>query len=188
MIKSCFCVWHKILTVESSCFFAGPHTLASCGNLTLTGSQSFGGGGRPLIYEWELTSPDSGQDITDIRDVLSGLSSDAVRVKLSGTMFETGKAYEFKLKVANFLNQSSFEEVTHSITKAAEPVPALTLSSGIDLNEGEVFVSEELSIKATAIVSKTLTYRGPFVSSFSIQYKCSSEYRFTSSFHDLYAT
>ena len=113
-----------------------------------------------------MTSPVSGQDVTDITNVLSGLSSDADRVDLPGTLFESDKIYAFKLKVASFLNPSSFEEVTHSITKAAEPVPALTLSSGIDLNEGEVFVSEELSIKATAIVSKTLTYCGPFVSSF----------------------
>ena len=74
---------------------------------------------------------------------------------LPGTMFETDKAYEFKLKVANFLYPSIFEEVTHVITKAAEPVPALTLSSGIELTEGEVFVSEDLSIKASAIVSTT---------------------------------
>lgn len=74
---------------------------------------------------------------------------------LPGTMFETDKAYEFKLKVANFLYPSIFEEVTHVITKAAEPVPALTLSSGIELTEGEVLVSEDLSIKASAIVSTT---------------------------------
>ena len=70
-------------------------------------------------------------------------------------MFETDRAYEFKLKVANFLYPSSFEEVTHVIRKATEPVPALTLSSGIELTEGEVFVSEDLSIKASAIVSTT---------------------------------
>ena len=136
-------------------FLAGPNTLASCGNLTLSGSQSFGGGGRPLIYEWKLTSPNSGQDFTDITNLLNELSLDANRVNLPGTMFETDKTYEFKLKVANFLNQSSFEEVTHLITKATEPVPALTLSSSIDLFEGEVFVSEDLSIKAIAIVSAT---------------------------------
>ena len=135
--------------------FAGPHTLASCGNLTLSGSQSFGGGGRPLIYKWNLTSPNKGQDVTNITNFLNELSLDAVRVKLPGTMFEIDTAYEFQLKVANFLYPSSFEEVTHVITKAAEPVPALTLSSGIELSEGEVYVSEDLSIKASAIVSTT---------------------------------
>lgn len=100
-----------------------------------------------------MTSPVSGQDVTDITNVLSGLSSDADRVDLPGTLFESDKIYAFKLKVATFLNPSSFEEVTHSITKATDPVPALTLSSSIDLNEGEVVVSEDLSIKASAIVS-----------------------------------
>jgi len=131
----------------------GPDTLSSCGNLTLSGVQSFGGGGRPLIFDWELISPDSGQDSTAIRDVLSGLADD--RVDLPGSLFESGKVYSFKLKVANFLNQSSFEETTHWVIKSTDPVPALTLSSSIDLNEGEVFVSEHLSIKASAIVSTT---------------------------------
>jgi len=102
-----------------------------------------------------LTSPNSGQDFTDITNVLNELRSDAHRVELPGTMFETDKAYEFKLKVANFLYPSNFEEVTQVIRKATEPVPALTLSSGIELTEGEVFVSEDLSIKASAIVSTT---------------------------------
>lgn len=131
----------------------GPDTLSSCGNLTLSGLQSFGGGGRPLIFEWELTSPNGGQDVTDIRAVLSGLGQDADRVHIPGTLFNSGKTYVFKLKVANFLDSSNFVEVTHSIVKATDPVPALTLSSAIDLNVGEVFVSEELSIKAGAIVS-----------------------------------
>ena len=100
-----------------------------------------------------MTSPNSGQDVADITNFLDGLGSDADRVDIPGTMFDANKTYEFTLKVANFLEPSSFEEVTHSITKATEPVPALTMSSGIDLNVGEVFVSEELSIKASAIVS-----------------------------------
>ena len=102
-----------------------------------------------------MTSPNKGQDVTNITNFLNELSLDAVRVKLPGTMFEIDTAYEFQLKVANFLYPSSFEEVTHVITKAAEPVPALTLSSGIELSEGEVYVSEDLSIKASAIVSTT---------------------------------
>ena len=134
-------------------FVKGPDTLSSCGNLTLSGLQSFGGGGRQLIFVWELTLPVSGQDVTNITNVLSGLNSD--RVDLPGSLFESDRVYVFTLKVATFLNPSSFEEITHSITKASDPVPALTLSSNIDLNEGEVFVSEGLSIKASAIVSTT---------------------------------
>ena len=136
-------------------FPKGPDTLSSCGNLTLSGLQSFGGGGRQLIFEWELTSPLSGQDVTNISNVLTGLSPDTDRVDLPGTLFQPDKVYVFKLKVATFLNPSSFEEITHSIIKATDPVPSLTLSSSIDLNEGEVFVSEGLSIKASAIVSTT---------------------------------
>lgn len=147
------CHFKENSDMERLFFFAGPHTLASCGNLTLSGSQSFGGGGRLLIYKWQLTSPNSGQDVADITNVLNELSSDADRVNLPGAMFDTGKAYEFKLRVANFLNLSSFEEVTHLITKAAGPVPAVTLSSSIDLNKGNALVSEDLAIKASVIVS-----------------------------------
>ena len=140
-------------------FIEGPDTLSSCGNLTLSGLQSFGGGGRPLIFDWELASPDSGQDAAGIEAVLNGLSSDADRVDLPGSLFESDKVYVFTLKVATFLDPSSFEQITHSITKASEPVPALTLGSSIDLSDGEVFVSEELSIKASAIVSTTAVAR-----------------------------
>jgi len=130
----------------------GPGTLSSCGNLTLSGLQSSGGGGRPLVFQWVLESPNSGPDVTAINSVLSGISNDD-RVDLPGTVFDPDKVYEFKLKVATFLSPTSFEEITHSITKATEPVPALTLSSSIDLNEGEVFVSDGLSIKASAVVA-----------------------------------
>lgn len=102
-----------------------------------------------------MASPISGQDVLDITGVLDGLNSDADRVELPGSLFESDKVYVFKLKVATFLDSSNFEEITHSVTKASDPVPALTLSSSIDLSEGEVFVSEGLSIKASAIVSTT---------------------------------
>lgn len=101
-----------------------------------------------------MESPNSGSDVTAINNVLSGISN-ADRVDLPGTVFDSDKVYEFKLKVATFLSPASFEEITHSITKATEPVPALTLSSSINLNEGEVFVSDGLSIKASAVVSTT---------------------------------
>ena len=141
----------------------GPEVLSSCGNLSLSGSQSFGSGGRPLIFEWSLTSPKAGNDATAITSVLSGLSSDDDRVKIHGELLEAGKQYVFKLKVANFLNPSGFEEATHSVIKASDPVPALTLSSSIDLSEGEVFVSEDLSIKASAIVSTSaVVYNGGY--------------------------
>ena len=106
-----------------------------------------------------MASPVIGQDAAGIEAVLSGLSSDADRVDLPGSLFESDKVYVFTLKVATFLDPSSFEQITHSITKASEPVPALTLGSSIDLSDGEVFVSEELSIKASAIVSTTAVAR-----------------------------
>ena len=149
-------LWFVYLFIYLFIYFPGPDVLSSCGNLSLSGSQSFGSGGRPLIFEWSLTSPNTGSDVTAIRNVLSGLGSDADRVKIPGSLFVSNKTYVFKLKVANFLNQSAFEEATHLVTKASDPVPALTLSSSIDLSEGEVFVSEELSIRATAIVSLPL--------------------------------
>jgi len=131
----------------------GPETISSCGNLTLSSFQSFGGGGRPLIFSWSLTSPNSGADVTAINNILGALSGDADRIHIPGTVLEAGKTYEFRLGVANFLSPSSFENVTHSVLKAADPVPSLTLSSFIDLDTGEFYVSEELYIKARAVVA-----------------------------------
>ena len=86
---------------------------------------------------------------------IEGTTASCIKINFYLYHFPVRLSFLFKLKVANFLYPSIFEEVTHVITKAAEPVPALTLSSGIELTEGEVFVSEDLSIKASAIVSTT---------------------------------
>lgn len=105
------------------------------------------------MFAWSLESPSSGGNATDIVSLLSGLSSSADRVKVPGSLLTAGETYVFKLGVANFLSSSEYENFTHTVTKAADPVPELTLSSQIDLNTGEVLVSEEFSIRATAIVS-----------------------------------
>ena len=108
------------------------------------------------MFAWSLESPSSGGNATDIVSLLSGLSSSADRVKVPGSLLTAGETYVFKLGVANFLSSSEYENFTHTVTKAADPVPELTLSSQIDLNTGEVLVSEEFSIRATAIVSLPL--------------------------------
>ena len=61
--------------------------------------------------------------------------------------------------MANFLNTSRFEETSHSVIKVSDPVPELTLSSSIDLSEGEVFVSEDFHIRTTVTVSLRLPLR-----------------------------
>ena len=136
-------------------FLQGPEVLSSCGNLSLSGSQSYGGGGRPLNFKWSVTSPDD-NNVTDIKSVLDALSSDDDSVKIYGGLLESGKTYMFHLEVANFLNRG--DNHTHKVTKNSDPVPALTLSSSIDLIDGEVYVSEEFSIKTNAIVSKSMMF------------------------------
>ena len=102
-----------------------------------------------------MTSPDD-NDVADITSVLDALSSDDDDVKIYGELLDSGKTYVFKLEAANFLNRADFQETTHIVTKNSDPVPALTLSSSIDLIDGEVYVSEEFSIKTNAIVSKSM--------------------------------
>lgn len=136
-------------------FLQGPEVLSSCGNLSLSGSQSYGGGGRPLNFKWSVTSPDD-NNVTDIKSVLDALSSDDDSVKIYGGLLESGKTYMFHLEVANFLNRG--DNHTHKVTKNSDPVPALTLSSSIDLIDGEVYVSEDFSIKTNAIVSKSMMF------------------------------
>ena len=101
-----------------------------------------------------MTSLDD--NVTDITSVLDALSSDDDSVKINGELLDSGKTYVFKLEAANFLNRADFQETTHIVTKNSDPVPALTLSSSIDLIDGEVYVSEEFSIKTNAIVSKSM--------------------------------
>lgn len=101
-----------------------------------------------------MTSLDD--NVTDITSVLDALSSDDDSVKINGELLDSGKTYVFKLEAANFLNRADFQETTHIVTKNSDPVPALTLSSSIDLIDGEVYVSEEFSIKTNVIVSKSM--------------------------------
>lgn len=102
-----------------------------------------------------MTSPDD-NDVADITSVLDALSSDDDDVKIYGGLLESGKTYMFHLEVANFLNRG--DNHTHKVTKNSDPVPALTLSSSIDLIDGEVYVSEDFSIKTNAIVSKSMMF------------------------------
>ena len=152
------------ISLKLPLFCLGPSTLPSCGNLTLSGFQSPGGGGRPLNFSWSLKSPNNGSDVTAINNILSGLGPDADRIHIPGKTLKAGKTYVFQLGVANFLNPSTFQNVTHSVVKAADPVPFLSLSSSIDLGEGEVYVSKDLSIKVTADVSNV--YPSSFLYSF----------------------
>lgn len=136
-------------------FFEGPETISSCGNLTLSGLQSFGGGGRQLNFNWSLVSPTLGPDATNVTNILNALSPNDDRIHIPGTILTADKTYLFRLGVANFLNPASFQTVTHSVVKAAEPVPELMLSSSVDLDQtpAVIYVSEDLYIKAQTFVS-----------------------------------
>lgn len=103
-----------------------------------------------MNFQWSLKSPSSGDDVNGINNTLNALSKDADSILIPGTILTAGRTYEFELGVANFLNPSTFEKVTHSVIKAANPVPFLSIFASSD--EGEVYVSEELSIKVTADV------------------------------------
>jgi hypothetical protein len=58
----------------------------------LDGSQSSGGGGRNLEYEWSL----EGQVNAEITAVLNATINNA-RVFINGTLMSPGTTYEFKL-------------------------------------------------------------------------------------------
>ncbi|XP_068706586.1 uncharacterized protein [Montipora foliosa] len=122
----------------------GPTTLSKCGNLTLSGLLSSGGGGRRLNFLWSL-KPNS-------TAAFNITNSDRVLI-IPGDLLTAGASYEFQLGVSNFLNPTYFENVTHSVVKSPDPVPFLSLSSSVNLETGEVFVSEDLIIKVTAEVA-----------------------------------
>ena len=136
---------------------SGPTTLSNCVNLSLSGVQSSGSGGRAPIFKWSLISPSNDSHFANISDILSALSNDTDRVHIPGGLLTPGTTYEFELRMANFLNPTAFEKVTHSVVKVDAPVPLLSLSSSINLEKGEAFVSQNLVIKVTAVVSITAT-------------------------------
>lgn len=93
----------------------------------------------------------------NISDILSALKNDTDRVHIPGALLTAATTYTFELRMANFLNPAAFENVTHAVEKVDAPVPLLSLSSSIDLEKGEAFVSQNLVIKVTVVVSITTT-------------------------------
>ena len=146
-------------TCLNNLFFSckGPTKLSNCANLSLSGIQSFGSGGRAPIFKWFLISPSSDLHFGNISDILSALNNDTDRVHIPGGLLTPRTKYTFELRMANFLNPAAFENVTHSVEKVDAPVPLLSLSSSIDLEKGEAFVSQNLVIKVTVVVSITTT-------------------------------
>ncbi len=72
--------------------YLGPTQISSCGHLTLDGSQSSGGGGRNLVYDWSLESPvDAG--ITAVLDAAGNTD----KVFINGSLMTSGSTYTFKL-------------------------------------------------------------------------------------------
>lgn len=136
---------------------SGPTTLSNCVNLSLSGVQSSGSGGRAPIFRWSLISPSNDSHFANITDILSALSNETDRVHLSGGLLTPGTTYEFELRMANFLKPAVFEKVTHSVVKVDAPIPLLSLSSSIDLEKGEAYVAQNLVIKVTAVVSISKT-------------------------------
>ena len=72
--------------------YLGPKQISSCGDLTLDGSQSSGGGGRNLKYEWSLVSPVD----ADITAVLDNAMNET-KVFINGSLMTSGSTYTFKL-------------------------------------------------------------------------------------------
>ncbi|KAK2568306.1 Polycystin-1 [Acropora cervicornis] len=122
-------------------------------DVLLKPTPSSGSGGRAPIFKWSLISPSNDSHFANITDILSALSDDTDRVHIPGGLLTPGTTYEFELRMANFLNPAAFEKVTHSVVKVDAPVPLLSLSSSIDLEKGEAFVSQNLVIKVTAVIA-----------------------------------
>ncbi len=72
--------------------YSGPTQISSCGHLTLDGSQSSGGGGRNLEYEWTLEDQVDA-DITTVLDTAEYKD----KVFINGSLMTSGSTYTFKL-------------------------------------------------------------------------------------------
>ncbi|XP_048581406.1 platelet binding protein GspB [Nematostella vectensis] len=128
---------------------SGPQYLSVCGNLSLTGTQSSGGGGRTIKYLWRLKTPPSGVNVTALNSYLNGKNDSTLDI--DGSLLESGKEYDFELCVSNFLNYTNPICALHKVTKTSVAGPVVTVSAPLnDPVAKTVLVSQEFFITAKA--------------------------------------
>ena len=109
-----------------------------CAKLNLDGSQSYGSGGRRLIFIWDvkwldptdhLITENATADLNRIRQYLKSLPKFQSKFEASDkTMIVLGPRYKFTLKVRNFLGVES-DEASFVVERQDKTIPGLSVGS-----------------------------------------------------------
>lgn len=107
---------------------------------SISGSQSFGSGGRPLIFMWDVewddpTDPaitaNATADLNATRRYLKSLDKyQKVVTAPDNSMIVVGPRYKFKLKVKNFLGDES-NESTLIVQRQDKSLPGLSVGATV---------------------------------------------------------
>ena len=89
----------------------GPTTIGACDPALFTASSSTGAGGRPMRYEFRVTSEyDAGKILERIRSLPANMSSSELELRADD--LEPGGVYSIVVEVTNFLGAASTATVT----------------------------------------------------------------------------
>ena len=107
---------------------------------SISASQSFGSGGRPLIFMWDVEWDDPADpaitanataDLNATRRYLKSLDKyQKVVTAPNNSMIVVGPRYKFKLKVKNFLGDESNESVL-IVQRQDRSLPALSVGATV---------------------------------------------------------
>ena len=124
--------------------------LGICAILYISGSLSYGSGGRPLIFIWDVEWADpedsaitenATADLNATRQYLRSLDKFQKVVRApNNSMIVVGPRYKFKLKVKNFLGEES-EEVTLIVQRQDKSVPVLNVGAKVKKMKAALGVS-----------------------------------------------
>ncbi|XP_072031498.1 uncharacterized protein [Amphiura filiformis] len=125
----------------------GSPRLPSCGYVKLDARKSRGGGGRPLTFEWSVSSSGDTTSVSEALDALNGLNDGkgSALVDIDGANLDAGTSYTFTLAISNFLGGSDTASFGVQRFEVAAPEVKI-LPQGIDPDN--VKVSDRFALTA----------------------------------------
>ena len=137
-----------------------PQTLPSCGNLTLEGQNSQGGGYAPLLYHWDIHTLHEEEVSESLKSYFPTGFSSLSYITLHPSLLQPDTGYSAQLTVRNFLGSES--SISHTLTLSPSPSspPPLVIVGGASR---EVCAHNSLSLEATPIdtTPECSSYTGP---------------------------
>jgi len=116
--------------IQPSVIINAPVEISSCDegtSFTLDGSDSEGGGAKPLTYTWRALAATC-DNFYIIQQRLTALTASTEAVTLTPTELRLGQTFAFRVVVSNFLGATS-EPRFVTVARSDKPIPGVTIAA-----------------------------------------------------------